>query len=272
MRTGQSIAAALALWTTLHHSGRCEHLGLTMTLEPEHQVVEAGVGLRLNVAFRNDGTQAFYLYRPPQLGGAGLEVLARRKGCEATVAQYHENYTDDAMRYFFVPLWPRRGLVETIVLNDPEATEYREIPLVRPGLYHYSIRLQSKGGAARRFEPLWRGEVRTNEVTVEITAPRSEAILAWRDRLRVCLAKRCESGAPEIRYFRLVRDEQAADMLVELLRRHPAQDDLIDAVTRQGRPQDADVLRELADRAGSPWTLPSLAERIKRLESADLCW
>jgi hypothetical protein len=249
-------------------------LKLEMALHLEGRSVEAGTPIRLRILYSNSGKNPLFVRRRTDIGKGEIEITATDDACSAAVPMRHVDYVEGTDRFFYVPLWPGRALEESVFLNDPDAADFLELPLIRPGRYSLRVRYAPDSPLeVGVLWPVWSGEAQSNAASLEISPARPAAIAQWRARLRSCLDERCEPGFAAGRYFRLVRDNEAADILLRLLDRYPGDYSLVEALSAQGRAQDARTIRQLERRPEyGPLMHTRLDELARRLEQPGGCW
>lgn len=88
----------------------------------------------------------------------------------------------------------------------------------------------------------------TERVEASFTVVRETAASVERrvQRLRECVSSSDDPCLDVAPYFTAVRDEGAATLLVELLRKHPVADFLVYSIVNQKRAKDATTLRDIA--------------------------
>lgn len=217
---------------------------LRLELQVDQAEVHVGEPLSLRVRFVNDDAEPFFLYRDTDIGVSGaVQIMAKRDGCQYEATPTHFEVAESDWRFFYVPLWPGRGLDETVRLND-HSVPFVDLPLREPGRYSVEARftLGTKSSAQR---PLWEGDARSAPVLIDVKAPLSEVVAARRSGLQRCIAAKCDELDDYVNYFRLVRDQGAAGILVDLLRDQPTPL-VAQAVGAQGRKEDATALRAFA--------------------------
>ena len=130
-----------------------------------------------------------------------------------------------------------------IQMNDLHAT-LGEGWVPEPGTYRLRVRYSPRV-TPTSSKWAWRGTAVSNEVVVRV-APLSQAELQRRrQQLKDCVAAGCD--AVELaNFYRIIRDDQVGDLLVELLEDSPFSIWLVEAIVHQSRPSDAERLRTIA--------------------------
>jgi hypothetical protein len=241
---------------------------LAIRLHLSHTTVETGTPIEVAIEFLNVGDTAFYLNRTFDLGADAIEIVASRGECRYSVEPVHFDMDASARESMFTKLLPGDRLIQgPFRLSDPEGLSDRLIP--GPGTYTVQATFHSEGPLTyRESNPVWRGTVKSSEGRLRISPPTISSLERWRGLLQASL-KTGEPDSIALNYFRLVRDPVAADLLVNLLKQHPENPFVVEAIANQQRPGDASILDGIAQAVGrtgdskSPEYLRTLAARLR---------
>jgi hypothetical protein len=268
---------------------------------PSH--IQVGEPLDVEIRYSTTGEDAFYLYRDWRSGVRGqIEILAEGEGCKVALSPFQPDIFDtEALRFSFFPVSQGMAIVETMRLNGPlsnggnGAVLIRKLPIRKRGVYSLRAslvqdrltrtQLVQERCLSKQFQPCWEGMAESNRVTIVVEGPRTESLLAWRERVRHCHEGRCDDldGALKFEqaldYFSLVRDSEAATLLREMLVKSMNIKDSVVApassiapvVMAQGRPEDAPVLRAYARQVSSARVREYYEDAAVELERADPC-
>jgi len=169
-------------------------------------------------------------------------------------------------RFYFVPLdnVSRYERYLPIRINAP-SSPFGGAWVASPGTYQVQVSFQSQGACKLgHFWPIWRGEAASNIVSIKFIPPSQELVQHWRQKLRECVESGQCDGSGVAGFFRVARDDEAASLLLDLLKKYPFASWVAEAVVFQGRKSDAKVLREIAaeNEYVSDW-LNDLAEELE---------
>ena len=234
------MSALIACWLMCTLYARDD---LTIELRPARIEIALGDPIALDVSFANIGDVGLFVERSYDLGREHLNILARRDGCEYSVAPIHAITTVDARRFLLTPLAPRDRLIQPVItLNTIESLGGADLFLPAPGEYSLQATFRSDGPAVvNGVSPVWRGTATTPPIILTVRSP-DRAML---DRMRSLVQIATRTGVVDptaVAYFRYVRDNQAADLLALLLSKEPSNPLVIEALAHQGRPSDAELL------------------------------
>jgi len=231
------------------------------------QEVCLGEALILRVAFTNTGSAPFFLHRGVSIGSPEeLQLSAKGGECTFAVAETHVEAPADWVPFLLVPLVPGRSLEESVLLNDVSGS-FIELPFRAPGTYHLIATLI---GSDRQTPhgPLWIGKAESPAFQVVVQPPRRESLESWRRALDLCTHGDCNQLEGATKYFSLVRDDVAAELLIRLLSDRGS---VARAVAAQGRKQDVSALRLHASRHVIPAAREYYMRAADRIERGDPC-
>lgn len=238
---------------------------LTLELASERSSYRQGETLVFHLSYGWEGERPVYFDRPSSYGPEGLNLVARKGGCEYAIRPLHFDRPVEELLTLLTSLFPGDRLsVGTIELNFLDGLGEFVLPIPRPGTYSVTATFHSVGPtevAGRR--PIWRGSVSSEAISITILSPEPAEVERWLARLSTCAEAPCTDELA-IEYFTFVRDPAAPGLLRRILERDVHQYRAAAALFHQGRAADAGFLerlggtyyRELAEQlqreAGSP--------------------
>lgn len=233
----------------------------------EAQVVpfEARVGepLRLTVTLKNVSDESMLLLVRDANFVLEVESAAGRE--TITSARYTRRVTrfkDDE-----VPLRPGDAFMRLlpIQVNDLRAT-IGEGWIGAPGAYRMRIRYDSERSAQERSALAWRGSATSNWTEVRLRPPSEEERMRRLTAVERCIANDECDGVEVANFFRVVRDERSADLLLRLIENRPYNVWLLAAIVFQARASDAKRLRDLALKVDDPAIRQHFIDAAAKLE------
>ena len=240
--------------------------GLSLSLRGP-QEVRLGEPLDLRIGFSNASSAPLVLYRGIGIGSSEeLQLSAEGGGCNFKVPETHIEAPAEWAPFFFVPLVPGRGFEESLRLNDVSGS-FIELPVHVPGIYHVTATLIGSDRQSAHG-PLWIGSAESPALHVAVQPARRESLESWRRALDSCIRGDCSQLEGATKYFSLVRDEIAADLLIRLL---PEKGSVARAVAAQGRKQDASALRLHGTRHVIPAAREYYSRAADMIERGDPC-
>lgn len=224
--------------------------GLDIRLGSAQTEYSLAEGITLTISFHNDGEDALFLARPRSFGPGSnsLRIVARSRDCEYEVDFVHFDIHVDSLKFFFAPLLRGDTLSQPLPpVADASTALGLDLFLPGPGTYTFRLELSSEGELYEAFlGPIWRGKAQSNEIRLHLRPPSSAEVSTWRSKLAACLQAGTCMTDPAVRYFSHVKDEQAARLLVEVLRAEPNDSFAAEALFRQATPEAAEVLKATA--------------------------
>lgn len=212
---------------------------------------EIGQPLAPGLAFENTGSAPYFLVRTFDYGPKHITLTAVRDGCRVTTTPAHFTQSLEDLRFSYTSLFPEDRLETTLFpLNTLEGEILLDLP--GPGRYTLTATFTSEGPAAEGMVwPIWRGEATSPPVEIEVRQPSPETIAPWKERLRRCAAEEPCGDFEALGYFRLVRAPDVAGLIRTIVGREPGPHSInARALVKQGRPEDAAFLEEIARRPG----------------------
>jgi len=246
---------------------------LAIQLHALRRTVTLGTPLELNLEFINVSHTPFQLSRTNDFGPDAIDVVARRDGCEYRVHPLHWDIIDSSDRFTMLTrLFGGDRLWQELTLNNPDVID-GQLSLPGPGAYMVRATFRSEGRSVQGSrETIWRGFVQSPEVRIVFESPDLVALERRRAALRPALQGGGEMDIAALRYFQLVKDEVAGDLLVQLLDKAPDHTVLLDAIAHQNRRTDAVALDRAAERSSyrlfKEYTI-KLANRLRNPDSCD---
>jgi hypothetical protein len=267
-----AVAAVLLPQFTLSSHAQ-DDTDLAIQLQVAHRAFELGTPIDLSLEFVNLSDTAFYLNRTDDFGPAAVDIIARTGTCVYRLPAIHFDVAASVRSSMFTRLLGGDRLIQELFrFADPESIG--ESFLSGPGPYMFQATFRSEGPSVASAQgPVWRGFVQSPEVRIVITPPS----LARVERMRTALRSGLQTGdvdATSLKYFRLVKDPTAADLLVALLDKVPDNPFLLDAVAHQSRMSDGAALDRAAASAtlGRDATMAAYARDLaKRVRSSSPC-
>jgi hypothetical protein len=200
--------------------------------------VELGHGFQLRLTFQNIGIAPIQLHLPTRADGfpANLRVKLTHGRCEMVLVDATPLHAAAAA----TTIGPKEVLsVETSPLNINVL--YQEI-WPHPG--EATLRVEyvpAEEGTAGAFPG-----VLVDERKINFLVPYPDNLTSKREALRACLATGDFNCHAVVAYFAAVRDDLAADILVQLLERFPYLFFVAKAIVAQNRISDVAVLEQTA--------------------------
>lgn len=235
---------------------------LSLSVETTSEKLKVGQSLSLFLTFKNISSDPIYLeYSGATFGSKALNIIAQKDGKRYAIEPAHFDRLVEDLRFDFKSLMPNESFKTDVAEINGTASGVLRLPLVEPGLYNLWIEYRSDGQTIEgTIWPIWRGCIRSNSLHIRIDPPPNPELDHWRSQLNQCLqSKDCED-VQAIQYFQQVRDPQAADVLVKLIRKHPTGFlvlEIANAIRNQGRKEDSAVLLSIASN-------PTLDENTKK--------
>lgn len=232
-----------------------------------------GEAVPLRLSFTNRGDDALYIdFSGADYGIESLTICAQGNEQLFRTGQVHLDRDVASHRFDFVPLrHGQRFESPVFAINDPMAGALPVLRLPDPGVYEIFVRYESRGSAIEGvLWPIWRGVATSFRIPLKVTAPSREVLTTNRLALSACAvdANDCEPGV--IGYFAIVRDKEAAGLLIGMLNQLSVPDPLLaGAVANQGDDRSADALRQFAIRF--PIYGEFVANLLLRREDASVC-
>lgn len=251
--------------------------GLSIILDSIRNEYTLTEGIGLSLSFHNDGSESIFLARPRSYGSDinALRIVAERLGCEYEVASAHFDTRVRDLKFFFVPLLQEDTLTHPLpTVADASSVGGLDLLLPGPGDYSFHVEYISVGDSYEAFlGPVWRGTVKSNAIKLQLSAPSQTEVREWRSKLRDCFASRTCMASSATAYFSHVKDEEAARLLIKVLRSEPSDTYAAEALFRQATAQAAEVLNDVGRIASLDMEIRkhylSLAERLEGAAARD---
>jgi len=196
-----------------------------------------GEEVPLEIVFTNMGDDALYVpFSGADYGVESLLVCAEKDGLWYRSGQTHFDRDVAAFRFDYVPLRHGQTFSSPILgINYPGASSLPVLRLPEPGKYSVSVRYTSAGSSVVGvLWPVWRGTVTSTPLELVLTERTRATVNEKRRALAECAhdASTCDDSL--IGYFAIVRDDDAASLLIQLLDRTDVPDPgLLAAVVNQ---------------------------------------
>lgn len=177
------------------------------------------------------------------------------------------------LRFYYTPLMPGDKLTASLPPIGG-AGSVATLNMKAPGNYRIWIEFNSSGPIYEGLIwPIWRGDTRSNTITISLAAPGEEEISHWRERLSKCY-KSGEICADfeAISFFKSVKDPRAAATLRSLAKEQYLENPLIiEALVAQENPEDSAILEALAADADlDPRTRDHFMQLAQKLRDPEL--
>jgi len=217
---------------------------MDVRLRPVREEFELGQPIELSLEFANRAHTPFYLKRTYDFGPKAIDLVASRGPCEYRIRPSHGDMLTSERRLMYTRMLERDRLIQDLPeINYPK---FADLVLPDPGTYTLYATFRSEGpetvGSQR---PVWRGFVRSPEIRIVITAPAPDNV----ERMRAALRMSLQTGDTDLgplTYFQLVKDSEAAKLLVASLATSAINPFLLDAIAHQNRVEDAPALEKAA--------------------------
>jgi len=246
---------------------------LQVKLSLVREVVAIDGVIEPDITFVNVGSAPFYVERSDSIGPQDIEFIARDAECEYTASSFRPTIPASYQRFLLIPFRPGERSSQMLnQINDLEPGG-SDLLLPREGKYSLTAVFHSQGETVvDGLGPVWRGTVTSDPVTLIVVAPSPGKV----DRMREQLEQGVTTGAADpdsIAYFRHVRDETAADLLIRLVAAGSVDPWLAEAIAHQRRPRDAEALETLSRRLSrdDPRFAESVLDLAKRLRASKPC-
>lgn len=251
-RLGAALLALAAFAITAAAAGQDDDARrLSVHLRLPSPAYEIGQPFAPGLAFENTGSAPYFLERSFDYGPGHITLTAVRGGCRVATTPAHFTRSLEDLRFSYTPLLPEDRLETTLFpLNTREGEILLDLP--GPGRYTLTATFASEGSAAEGMVwPIWRGEATSAPVEIDVRQPSPETIAPWKERLRRCAAEEPCGDFEALGYFRLVRAPDVADLIRTIVGKEPGLHSInARALVKQGRPEDAAFLEEIARRPG----------------------
>jgi hypothetical protein len=229
--------------------------------------VALGEAVNVTIIFANAGNSPFFLYRGVDIGAPGeLELSGETQGCKVAVPQTHIEVPAAWEPFLFVPLIPSREIKEVVRLNDVHEA-FIEFPIHTPGTYLLTSRLIA-AKRKERYSPLWEGRAESAPTKLVVLPPRPESLSRWTAVLTKCVSGDCRDLEAASKYFTIVRDPSAADLLARVISRVPS---VARALAAQGRKADAPLIRQHGTSPSIPGARDFYLKAADKLERGGDC-
>jgi hypothetical protein len=236
--------------------------------------VALGEPIDAQISFRNIGSAGLFVERTHDIGPDHINIVARRGRCEYSVTPLHATMKADDRRFLLTGLEPRDQVIQPLpTLNSAEALGGADVLFPAPGVYTVMSSFRSEGAPTGFADaPVWRGVVASAPVTLTVRPARPTRLT----QMRSLLAAAVQGGQLDLQavaYFRYVKDQRAADLLAHLLSTESSNPLLMEAVARQGRRSDAQLLDQHArERLSTDRRLSEYARDLaRRLRERGAC-
>jgi hypothetical protein len=240
------VRAALIVLLVAITDAASEELAVHLSYTDGQTTVCAGQSLALTLEYRNVGYENLLLFRSEAMGPADLDIVATHGTDKIHCSANRLTYDRRTERFLIVPLLPNRSLLERVVLNDVGAVESPLLPL-DPGEYGLKAILSGGRTSSPGGETLWQGRATSNELMTNVVSPAEKEVARWRMRLKAALESNPYDAFVEVRYFSLVRDNAAADLLLALLPHSDWDSNVVRAIAFQRRCTDLPYLEALQE-------------------------
>ena len=258
MNTRSVFASAFLLLTPFALPASASENPITLQIDVR-SVAELGDELRPFISLTNTSDNVvsvsrFYSHNdtlPAQLRVS----IARGASCTATLLDFRTDGTPSAALGNLIPLYP--GERFTLAPQPLNVNVMWQEIWAEPGAA--ILRVEYRTGQAD-------GSVSRAEVPIHFVDPPADRVRENRERLATCVLNGGLQCERLIAYFAAVKDDQAADLLLQLLGLRPYMSYIAKAIANQGRPGHADALEDIAanNPAADARFLTEMANRIRR--------
>jgi hypothetical protein len=227
---------------------------LSLHIELPMRQVELGEPIPVQLTFSNDGGEPVFVeYTGVDYGEAGVTICAVSGDERFTHGPGHIDRDASVMRFDYVPLRSGQRFTATALsMNDVEAAVLPSLVLSRAGTYAIRVTFTSEGPTSEgTIWPIWRGRISSDDQQLVVLPSRAERVSERRRQLAKCVADGyCDPDI--VGYFRIVKDGEAADLLLQLFELStPVPPFVLEAIFQQGRKRDLSVLDEYATRSAA---------------------
>jgi hypothetical protein len=222
-------------------------LGLKLSLVRE--VVRFDEPIDLELTYINIGNDPIEVARTYTIGRDAIDIVARSGDCEYEASGLIADIKSTVRPFLLTPLLAYERFTQTLIrLNDIASLGGSDLILPHEGKYSVQATFTSQGNQGPApIQRVWRGSVTSDPISLIVLPPRPGNV----ERMRALLEEGVRTGTADpvsVTYFRYVRDEGAAGVLVKLIERGVFDPWLAHAVAHQGRPQDAPALEKFSER------------------------
>lgn len=235
--------------------------GPTLRLEPVNPVTvdirvpetsRVGETLSTSLVFTNVGAEPLYVeFSGANFGPDSLVVCAFDGKQWFRSGRAHFDRDVAAHRFDFVPLrFGQRFESPILSVNGADSGALPNLRLPDAGRYELFARFTSNGsGNEGGIWPIWRGTITSARHTVTLTPPLDATIRTNRALLTRCVEHPTECAPEVIGYFSVVRDREAAALLITMLDNTAIPDPfLAGAVANQADDRSEQALRRFGVR------------------------
>jgi hypothetical protein len=230
-------------------SAHADNNRVVMQLQIQLLSVALGEPLRLTVVLKNVGGDSILL-----LVRDANFVVEVQSGKLQTITMPRYTRRRVPFRDDEVPLRPGGAFSRElpVALNDLRAT-LGEGWIGVPGTYRIRVRYDSEGSVQDPSPLAWQGSATLNWEDVCVRATTDGEKTRHLHEMAKCIGETEDCDTTQTaKFFRVVRDERAPDLLLRLLQKRPFDIWLLDAVVFQRRRSDAERLRSLSSSIEDP--------------------
>jgi hypothetical protein len=247
MRVRLIVAGALATLVALDGLAAGQEPKVELELQLSSSTAPLGRAVGTRLVFVNSGYETTYIRLPR---GSELEFNLEVDTCRFRLAAPKGTVSIDSLRFLYIPLFSSaRYEIQGTGINDGSFAPF-SIRLPRGG--DYQIKLRWRSGADNvegGIWPIWRDPVDAPTVKLHVGPPDSSDIDRFRRAVLLCTNGACDYDA--LAFFSLAQDRQVAERIAQLFKAEPPEGRfeivLAQAIARQGRQTDLDLLRQRAD-------------------------
>ena len=268
-----AVAGALALLLWLPSVATAQDSTVELELRLSSATAPLGRAVNTRFVFTNAGGETTYIRLPR---GSELEFNLEVDDCRFRRFEPHGDISIESVRFLYVPLSPgARYETHGTSLNDGHFGAFT-IRLPRVGEYQIKLKWRSRAEYVEgAFWPIWNDPIDALPVRLRVGPPDPTDVERWRRVILGCTNEACDEDAVE--FFSLVQDRQAAERLAQLFKTEPAEGRfevaLAEAIARQGRQVDVDLLRERADlgKRASSYLWNAWNDLVTRVDGREPC-
>lgn len=267
------VAGALTTLASLGGVAAGQEPKVQLELQLSSSTASLGRAVATRLVFTNAGQETTYIRLPR---GSELEFHLEVGTCRFRLSEPTGDFSIGSLRFRYVPLYPSaRYDIQGTNVNDGS---FAPLAIRFPRAGEYQIRLRWRSAAdyvEGGFWPIWNDPVEAPPVTLHVGPPHSSDVDRFRRAVVSCTNDACDHDA--LAFFRLAQDRQAAERIAQLFKAEPPEGRfeiaLAQAMARQGRPTDLELLRQRADLGNrtSAYVWSAWSDLVERVDGREPC-
>jgi hypothetical protein len=261
------VVGTLVTLVALHGVAAAQEPKVELELQLSSSTAPLGRAVGTRLVFVNSGYETTYIRLPR---GSELEFNLEVDTCRFRLFQFKGDMSIDSLRFLYIPLFSgARYEIQGANINDGSFPPFG-IRFPRAGDYQIRLKWRSRADYVEGgIWPIWRDPVDAPTVKLRVGPPDPSEVDRFRRAVLLCTNDACDEDA--LAFFSLAQDRQVAERIAQLFKTEPPEGRfelvLAQAIARQGREADLDLLRQRADlgnrTSSSVWNAwTDLVERV----------